>query len=499
MGVFMMSAAIGRAAKLGCRKKFRVFRKPALQITMTTADGLAFATSYALFRLHMRVPELVFFPGRLLGTHSREIDVFSILAVLFIFVRLLAGDYSRRELFWDNTRTTSKALIVASVPDILITLLGHAVYDVSVVILSWLFLLFAVPLYRQLARAVLRKAGIWSIPAALIGEVDNVTRINSALSSSLSLGFDLRTVLSIPRDAVFSHQAYDNSTMPALQPADLVGRAMSSGCELAVLAAQDVQSEQTSQMARAVLEAGMSLAIVPSLQRLPLSGLSVNQFFGKDVLLLQVRDHSQDFSRRALKRAFDWLGSTVLLIALSPLFAVIAIAIKRYDEGPIFYGHTRIGRNGKPFRCLKFRTMAADADERLARWKEEHPDLYAEFLKTYKLRNDPRVTGPGKWLRRTSLDELPQLFNVLCGEMSLVGPRPVLQRELDEYYGSAASLYKRVRPGMTGLWQISGRSDTTYEERVTYDELYVLNWSFWYDLVILFQTAWFVIRGQGAF
>jgi undecaprenyl-phosphate galactose phosphotransferase len=143
--------------------------------------------------------------------------------------------------------------------------------------------------------------------------------------------------------------------------------------------------------------------------------------------------------------------------------------------------------------------MAADADERLARWKEEHPDLYAEFLKTYKLRNDPRVTAPGRWLRRTSLDELPQLFNVLRGEMSLVGPRPVLQSELDEYYGSAASLYKRVRPGMTGLWQISGRSDTTYEERVTYDELYVLNWSFWYDLVILFQTAWFVIRGQGAF
>ena len=364
MGVFMMSAAIGRAAKLGCRKKFRVFRKPALQITMTTADGLAFATSYALFRLHMRVPELVFFPGRLLGNHSREVDVFSILAVLFIFIRLLAGDYSRRELFWDNARTTSKALIVASVPDILITLLGHAVYDVSVVILSWLFLLLAVPLYRQLARAVLRKAGIWSIPAALIGEVENVTRINSALSSSLSLGFDLRTVLSIPRDAVFSHQAYDNATMPALQPADLVGRAMSSGCELAVLAAQDLQSEQTSQMARAVLEAGMSLAIVPSLQRLPLSGLSVNQFFGKDVLLLQVRDHSQDLSRRALKRSFDWLGSIVLLVVLSPLFAAIAIAIKRYDAGPVFYEHTRVGRNGKSFRCLKFRTMQSEKGSR---------------------------------------------------------------------------------------------------------------------------------------
>lgn len=495
----MISAAIGRAERPACRQTFRMFRKFVLQFTMTAADASAFATTYALFRLRARVPTLVFFPGRLLGTHTHQIDVFSLLAVLFIIIRSLAGDYSRRELFWDNARTTSKALLVASAPEIIITLLGMRIYDFWAVILSWTFLLFAVPIYRQLARAALRAAGIWSIPAVLIGELESVPRINAALSSSLSLGFDLRTVFSLPREDVHNHPLQDSAVQPGLRPVDLVAQAIASGCELVVLAAQDLQSEDTSLMAQTVLEAGLSLALVPSLQRLPLSGLSVNQFFGKDVLLLQVRNSSQSISRRIVKRSFDLLGSVVLLLAFSPLFAAIAAAIKRYDKGPIFYGHTRVGRSGKPFLCLKFRTMAADADERLARWKEEHPDLYAEFLKTYKLRNDPRVTAPGRWLRRTSLDELPQLFNVLRGEMSLVGPRPVLQSELDEYYGSAASLYKRVRPGMTGLWQISGRSDTTYEERVTYDELYVLNWSFWYDLVILFQTAWFVIRGQGAY
>ena len=479
------------------RSRPNKLRKSAAQLIIAAADAVAFMTADLLFRLHTQVPGLVFFPGGVPGNHDLTVDVFYVLAVLFISIRFISGDYSRRELFWDSARTTSRALIVASVPDLLLMLLGIGIYSVSAIVSSWLFLLFAVPVYRQLARLMLRKAGLWTIPAALIGEPQKLTRIHAALSNSLSLGFDLRTVLGFPQ----GDEPCDLSavTASAFSPTELVAKAVASRCELIVIAAQDVQSEQSSQMARAVLESGLSLAVVPSLQRLPLSGLSVNQFFGKDMLLLQVRDRSQDVLRRIVKRSFDLVGSIVLLTVLSPLFAAIAVAIKHYDKGPIFYGHMRIGRNGRPFRCLKFRTMSADADERLARWKEDHPDLYAEFLKAYKLRNDPRVTGPGKWLRRTSLDELPQLFNVLRGEMSLVGPRPVLQRELDEYYGNAARLYVRVRPGMTGLWQVSGRSDTTYEERVTYDELYVLNWSFWYDLVILFQTAWFVLRGQGAF
>ena len=481
------------------RPKSKVLRKLLMQLTLAAADALAFVTSGFLFRLHAKVPELVFFAQQHPKNNNLEIDVFTILAFIFILFRFSAGDYGRRELFWDNARTTSISILFVAVPDILLMLIGLHIYDAPNMILSWVFLLFSVPLYRQIARAILFKVGIWTIPSTLVGDPENLPRIKTALSSSLSLGFDLRTVLSLPSVDASDLGRDERPAKAAFEPNELIRRALASGCELVVVATHDMQSERASQLARSVLEAGMSLAVVPSLQRLPLSGLSVNQFFGKDVLLLQVRDHSRDLSRRALKRSFDWIGSIFLLVGLCPLFAAIAIAIKRYDRGPILYGHTRIGRSGKPFRCLKFRTMAVDADERLARWKEEHPDLYAEFLKTYKLRNDPRVTGPGKWLRHTSLDELPQLFNVLRGEMSLVGPRPVLQRELDEYYGNAASLYKRVRPGMTGLWQISGRSDTTYEERVTYDELYVLNWSFWYDLVILFQTAWFVIRGQGAF
>ena len=143
--------------------------------------------------------------------------------------------------------------------------------------------------------------------------------------------------------------------------------------------------------------------------------------------------------------------------------------------------------------------MVTDAEKILKKWESEKPELYAEFLKTYKLSEDPRITRIGLWLRKTSLDELPQLWNVLYGEMSLVGPRPVLQEELDQYYGLASKVYIRFRPGMTGLWQVSGRSNTSYERRVLLDEWYVLNWSFWTDIVILLQTFWVVALKKGAF
>src|SRR5262249_34763355 len=163
--------------------------------------------------------------------------------------------------------------------------------------------------------------------------------------------------------------------------------------------------------------------------------------FGRDILMLQVRSNVQRLPWRIVKRSFDLLASVALLILLSPLFLVLAVTIKRSSPGPVTYSQTRIGRNGAPFKCIKFRSMVSNADEVMRRWAVEHPALHDEFLKTFKLRDDPRITPIGKWLRRTSLDELPQLWNVLRGEMSLVGPRPVVQRELEEYYGPATQLY----------------------------------------------------------
>lgn len=200
----------------------------------------------------------------------------------------------------------------------------------------------------------------------------------------------------------------------------------------------------------------------------------------------------------AVKRATDIVGAALLLIVFAPIMLIIALLVAR-DGGPVLYAHTRVGRGGVPFRCLKFRSMLADADARLSAVLERDPLARAEWERTRKLRNDPRVTPIGRFLRATSLDELPQLFNVLAGDMSLVGPRPVQQAELAQFYGAAAAHYRAVRPGLTGPWQISGRSDTSYAERVALDVAYVERFSLLADLAILLRTPLAVLARKGAY
>jgi Undecaprenyl-phosphate galactose phosphotransferase WbaP len=199
-----------------------------------------------------------------------------------------------------------------------------------------------------------------------------------------------------------------------------------------------------------------------------------------------------------LKRALDLSVSITLGLAVLPLVGLIALLIKLGSPGPLFYGQERIGRFGRRFKAWKFRTMLPNADQALARYLEQHPDLSAEWQANHKLRSDPRVTWIGHWLRSTSLDELPQVWNVLVGEMSLVGPRPIVAAEIDKY-GEHYQHYAQVLPGITGLWQVSGRNNTTYDERVALDVYYVQNWSLWLDVYILACTAKVVLLCEGAY
>jgi len=197
-----------------------------------------------------------------------------------------------------------------------------------------------------------------------------------------------------------------------------------------------------------------------------------------------------------VKRMIDVTGAAVLLLALAPVFLVISVLVA-LDGGPVFYRHRRIGRYGVPFGCLKFRPMILGADHCLNEYLSYHPDAEHEWEREQKLTFDPRVTPIGRFLRRTSLDELPQLVNVLVGDMSLVGPRPVTEGEL-RHYGTATADYLSVRPGITGLWQISGRNDVSYDRRVALDQSYVATLSLWRDLVILFKTPSVVFSKRGA-
>lgn len=200
---------------------------------------------------------------------------------------------------------------------------------------------------------------------------------------------------------------------------------------------------------------------------------------------------------RVFKRTFDVFFAILLLIMLSPLFAFLAIKISR-DGGPSFYGHTRIGMNGRKFKCYKFRSMIMNSQEVLAHLLATDPHAKAEWDKEFKLKNDPRITRLGHFIRKTSIDELPQLWNVLKGDMSFVGPRPVTEDELDRYR-QYVKYYLAVRPGITGLWQVSGRNDVSYNERIRLDTRYIIGWSLLQDFIILFKTISVVFFRKGAY
>ncbi|MEM8650350.1 MAG: sugar transferase [Pseudomonadota bacterium] len=206
---------------------------------------------------------------------------------------------------------------------------------------------------------------------------------------------------------------------------------------------------------------------------------------------------SANYSSSISKRVLDLIvaGSALLVFAFPMIVIFILLALR--DGFPIFYGHERIGKDGRRFKCLKFRTMVKDSDEQLRKLLESDPMARAEWESDHKLKNDPRIHKIGAILRKSSLDELPQLFNVLRGDMSIVGPRPIVQAEAEKY-GVFFVAYKSVKPGLTGLWQVSGRSNTTYRRRVALDLKYTKSASFVSDVLIIFKTAWIVVLGRGS-
>lgn len=200
----------------------------------------------------------------------------------------------------------------------------------------------------------------------------------------------------------------------------------------------------------------------------------------------------------AAKRGFDVAAALAALLLLLPLFGLIALAIKLWDRGPVFYRHRRIGLNGADFECLKFRSMVANGDEVLARHLAANNEAAREWEETQKLKRDPRITPLGANLRKTSIDELPQLLNILKGEMSFVGPRPIVTAEVPKY-GACFNHYLRARPGLTGPWQVSGRNDVGYTTRVELDRNYVETWSFRRDITIIAKTFRVVVSARGCY
>ena len=334
---------------------------------------------------------------------------------------------------------------------------------------------------RWLVRKVCPGADWWGIPTVLIGPAGEVETIRRMFDAQPSLGIRVVSIIEAER-ATRGFTGEDHIAKGTIPYALII---VPSGANQKWLRGVE----------RVVWEC-RKIVVVPQSRGFLWPRMRIRECSG--MVGLEAQRELLKRRSRITKRSMDCAltivgGACVLLPVL-----VIAALVKLTSKGPAFYGHRRIGEGGRTIRIWKFRTMVEDADAMLQEWLRANPELCEEWEAQHKLKHDPRITRIGSLLRSTSLDELPQIWNVLRGEMSLVGPRPIVRDEI-QFYAEEFDLYQKVRPGITGLWQVSGRSDTTYQTRVAMDVHYVRNWSVWLDVYLLAKTFRAVLKKDGAY
>lgn len=362
------------------------------------------------------------------------------------------------------------------------------IYSRLILILSWIISLLFVPVGRSIVRTLLSRIGLWGEPVVIVGDMIK--------SLPLAEHFRKNPQLGVKPLKVFPNEySTDLDSSLVLSTRKIQRYAQSLSLKTVLVVVSDLNHlDNLVDRYRFVFE--RVILIKEQNGKFGLNSLAPLDF--SDVLGLQVRNNLLSHSSQVFKRTIDILGSTMGLLLLSPILVAIALSIAFDSPGRVFYRQKRLGKNGKVFTLLKFRTMHLNADRVLQAELARDPELKREWDQYQKLRNDPRITSVGKYLRRFSLDELTQLWNVARGEMSLVGPRPIMvnQREL---YGQTISEYEQVRPGITGLWQVSGRNGTSFARRAELDDEYIQRWSVWLDIFILLKTARVVFRKNEAY
>lgn len=357
---------------------------------------------------------------------------------------------------------------------------------------AWLFSIVLVPLSRALLRHLFAHQSWWGYPVIIFGAGKTGKMVVHALKRQPGLG--LKPVALLDDNPEKQGFIYDIPVAGGLELAPTLASELR--VQRVIVAMPGVPRAKLLELIEKYNTSFSQLIFIPDLFDFYSLWVTAKDLGG--VLGLEVTQKLAHKTPRLIKRSMDLLLSSVLGLVTLPLIATIALLIKLDSEGPVFYLQERLGKDGRRFKAVKFRTMYGDGEARLAKLLAENPALREEYERYHKLRNDPRVTRIGKYLRKYSLDELPQIWNVLKGEMSLVGPRAYLPRELPKM-GGAEKIILKVLPGITGLWQVSGRNEVTFEERLKLDIYYVRNWSIWLDIYILARTVWVVLFGKGAY
>lgn len=416
--------------------------------------------------------------------------------VVWVGLRWLLGLYPGYGLAQTEElrRQTSAVLATLAITAIFaLTLQVGDLISRLLLILGFLGLALTAPLVRYLVKSAMKRSGLWGKPVVILSFGESGGRLVKLLKKEWGLGFRPVAIFDsrlAPVDGMLEGVPYGGS----------VSEAMEFSCKgqigTAIFAMPYTRREHLVKFVEKARDNFRHVIVIPNLEGVTNSAVVARDLAG--TFGVEIKHNLLDPWTRRTKRALDLCATIVGGILILPLLLTLSLLVWLESRGPVFYSAQRMGRDGKLFSCVKFKTMLPDAEGVLQKLLEENVALREEYSRYHKLRDDPRVTRVGRFLRKTSLDELPQLWNILRGDMSLVGPRPYLPRESQDI-GSTQSNILRVYPGVTGPWQVNGRNHTSFNERVQMDAYYVHNWSIWLDLLLLARTVKCVLFDRGAY
>ncbi len=436
------------------------------------------------------------FPLFLKGLPVFDQDIIRYFPFIFLWSAVLfyKGAYIKRFTFWDEIRILWESTLISLTLIFFILFVSKKSHEFSrIVIISWAALsALLLPVLRTKLKLLLYKIGLLRGRLLIVGANDRGISFLRMINEEPNLGYEVIGFL----DEDFKEKRIEG--IKVYKYTHNIEKYIRTAFIDTVVIAKDYPQEELSNLINRIHRLLENVIYVPSINGIPLI-MEPRYFLREEIFCLEIKNNLDFPLNYLIKRVFDYILSIIIFFLVTPIMILIAIAIKINSKGPIIFYQERVGKNGRIFRCYKFRTMYEDAEERLKRLLDTDPKAKKEWEEKYKLKDDPRITLVGKFLRRTSLDELPQIINVLKGEMSIVGPRPVTKQELDRYYKELSAYYLRIPPGITGLWQVSGRNNLTYKERVALDVWYVRNWSLWLDIVILIKTIKVIFTGEGAY
>lgn len=437
--------------------------------------------------------------GLLLGTSYHVPDAYLYFWIPLVFIAFLAisQTYTKMQPILETVRQIFYAVLYALITCILALYFMEASMLASrlYVILFGVLALFNIYVARYVLLKVLKMTNLLMKPVILIGAGKTAERVLSSFERDLGYRYKVIGILDDNPVSEILPQRF--LLMGILDDAAKI--VCDSGVKTVIITVPGMEKEKLQALLENVQPYVRDIIFVPDLIGVPLYNVEAQTLFNEQIMMLSLRNNLARRRNRVFKRLFDTVVGGLLCVPIIPILLVIAICVKLDSKGPAFFNGQRIGKNAKIFTCYKFRSMYLDSQKILEEYLAAHPTAQEEWDTFAKLRDyDPRVTKVGRWIRKYSLDELPQILNVIKGDMSLVGPRPYLPREREDI-GEYLSTITLTVPGITGFWQTSGRNDVSFAGRVAMDTWYVRNWSIWLDLMYLFKTAKIVFTGKGAY